>query len=478
MRDMLKSHTHFAVDKVVVEIIRRELQHHKDIVKLIWWASTLQISAIVAKSRPTRPWLSDKRLYASIIKLDLGGAVDLVENGSLSLQDKSTITKGSTVLLYAQCSILLNDVRAACKKSVDSTPVERKSVTLPRSKTGARHVTTAAVESASLWKSHGGAFSFTDKKFRLEGIDNRMNTPNAHDGFEYNKIIMGVGIYSQYEFDEDHNIRKHLTQVVQWSRPGASIPPEISLRQDTKNTLCDGTPTSACVQGYLDDLDDVEDISDTPRLKRMKRAVLDKFDKCITIDSEEFYKKIRRNGCYDSFYEEADLENQGKLNHDVKTKIVTIDDIRNVFNKEFDKRFRMYIITKITPQRPKRKREHISSEGTDSLDSKKCGSKLNPSSNIRYDLRTNKRSLGYDITQEYRFVKLCNVRTPFRNLIIRQLETITDGSYSFTQSFSRGNSYNRSEASAIFMVLLKLATEGKLLLKQKAGDIMVIKKSA
>eukprot|EP00371_Babesia_bovis_P001700 XP_001610347.1 hypothetical protein [Babesia bovis T2Bo] len=248
MKSIRKSHIHTNVEKAVAEAIRRELRDHK--ARLVLWASDLQRQVIVNKSGVLCPWLKDRAITAAIIGSDLKGAAKLVEHGNISLRDKGkndidyiiytvTITKGSTVLLYAQSTILLRDVHAACKTLVVMPSVKPKRASIPRSKTNSRHIATTFKVDASPWRQHVESLSLKDKKYRLENFDNRIMTPSAYDGFAHNKIIMGVGIYSQFEFDEDNNVCNQRTHVIQWSKPSAPSPLTSDIYR-VKTGICNG----------------------------------------------------------------------------------------------------------------------------------------------------------------------------------------------------------------------------------------------
>ncbi|GIX66299.1 RNA editing complex MP57, putative [Babesia caballi] len=265
-----------------------------------------------------------------LVALDLVTAAPLIDVEAFSLQQKGrprrggrrldsragTITKGVAVLLYAQCTILLKDARAACKRAVGTKEAAPVRAALPRTKTRGRQVAFAETEEqeSPLWGGVGRQV-LKDQKIRLECLDSRVKTPNAHDGFAYNKIIMGVGIYSQYEFDEENNLRKQLTHVVRWGGPreldiaGGAVALEGAVAgKGGPLGLCDGELSSADavvkpaapIKGYLYDLEDEGECgSANPQLRRIKRAALEVFDHCIIVDAERHANKRRhvRGNC-------------------------------------------------------------------------------------------------------------------------------------------------------------------------------------
>ncbi|CDR95948.1 hypothetical protein, conserved [Babesia bigemina] len=299
-----KSHICEGVEAAVAEAIRRELRNHDDIARLVWWASAFSRADLTGAARANRPWMADRRLAAQLVAANLEAAVPLIDSEALTLHQRGTVTKGVAVLMFAQCAILLKDARHACKKAYSNINSNSRgapaAATLPRSKTRGRHVASAATPEHAhepLWNRSVHRV-LTDKKLRLECLDTRMKTPNAHDGFAYNKIIMGVGIYSQFEFDEQNNIRKQLTQVVKWNAPaGAKSPAAGLLGTDdvmrTAPALCNAPSKLPRQMTYLHDLDDAVGEQERVQLRRVKRAALEAFDDCVVVAPELLLPKRR-----------------------------------------------------------------------------------------------------------------------------------------------------------------------------------------
>lgn len=122
-----------------------------------------------------------------------------------------------------QCLLLLKDAKGTAKRATDPGFSALPCSEFPRSKSrGRKQAVATSFDESNLMRSPIDRRLLKDKKVRLECLDPMMKTPNAYDGFAYNKLIMGVGIYSQYEFDEDNNLRKHMTHIVQWNKPTVS----------------------------------------------------------------------------------------------------------------------------------------------------------------------------------------------------------------------------------------------------------------
>ncbi|KAK1934955.1 hypothetical protein X943_003780 [Babesia divergens] len=269
-----KSRLRVSVDKIVEEVILRELQSHDDIARLVWWAGSLSRAELVSSSSGAlRTCLGDKSIVAQVVAVDLGAASAVIDRGALSLHQKVVITKGVTFLLYAQCMLLLKDLRTAVKKSVVAEYTSASRPALPRSKSRSKQQALATTDDfrGELWNNSDKKW-VRDRKIRLECLDTRMKTPNANDGFAYNKIIMGVGIYSQYEFDENNNFRKQLTHIVKWNNPSESSVrfEDVTDAMKFSSRVCDAIHPDS-LSGYLSDLrDKVADPRDGVKLRKVK----------------------------------------------------------------------------------------------------------------------------------------------------------------------------------------------------------------
>ncbi|GBE59814.1 RNA editing complex MP57, putative [Babesia ovata] len=361
-----KSHICEGVEAAVAEAIRRELRNHDDIARLVWWASTFNRADLTGAARVNRPWMADRRIAAQLVAVDLEAAAPLIDSGTLTLHQRGTVTKGVAVLMFAQCTILLKDARHACRRAYNNNHSTTATATLPRSKTRGRHFASAATPEhmlEPLWNNTANGV-LKDTKLRIECLDTRMKTPNAHDGFAYNKIIMGVGIYSQYEFDEQNNIRKQLTQVVKWNAPAAAkslasgllgiddvmsdVPALCNGRLRTFSTKVTTAPSNPPREStYLHDLDDEVDGHERVQLKKIKRAALEAFDNFVVVPAEHLVPKKRAHHCKTArtALEEHALKQCVPPHGTKPSQTCTWYDIRDTLLKECELKYKTFLVT-------------------------------------------------------------------------------------------------------------------------------------
>ncbi|AFZ80255.1 hypothetical protein BEWA_031080 [Theileria equi strain WA] len=257
-------------------ILRKELEHHDDIMKLFWFAGMM--SSLDTRCNPAKAFkfLLDNVAFANRIRrVDLSNSTFFVNSESYTLYQKGVFTKGISILVYMQYKLILMDASDVLKRATQVYLPSTTRKVLPKTRTKRHRVSPKAVlERAD--------FSICD---------------DLNKGCMYNRMITGIGIYSQYEFDHDNLILNHQRKIYKWTSSGYNNvdPIERGYSEKSKPTITDDE-RKIVIPKYLDDISDSKDDFEDLRLKYVNGKILGLYDNNTEFCpySKRFYEASRK----------------------------------------------------------------------------------------------------------------------------------------------------------------------------------------